>query len=159
MSYITTRPLQCEVQQRNFFRNLPVQQRNFLQYGAFGAESLQRTPFRGFWLRLGLRFGFVWRHHISCTPRGYTCKHPTKRLRCWFSGFVFQGMCKILQDPTQNDQFYIKPSRSDFDCGFIWEPNPGHWEVFIHALMEEAWLGHRGQRGCRGDCTPQAESC
>ena len=26
-----------------------------------------------------------------------------------FPGFVFQGMCKILQDLSKNDQFYIKP--------------------------------------------------
>ena len=51
VSYITTRPLQCEVQQRNFFKNLPGQQRNFLQYGAFEAGSTKETL---------VDVGFVW---------------------------------------------------------------------------------------------------
>ena len=41
--YHRTRPLQCEVQQRNLLKSLPAQQRNFLQYGAFGAGSTKDT--------------------------------------------------------------------------------------------------------------------
>ena len=104
VSNITTRPLQCEVNQRNFFKDLPVQQRNFLQYGA-------GRVYKGHFF---VDFGFVWGFVLAsfgdttfhALQEEYTCKHPTKKLRFLFSGFVFQGMCKILQDPTKIDQFY-----------------------------------------------------
>ena len=48
-----------------------------------------------------------WSQYFS--KKGYTCKHPTKRLRFWFSGFIFQGMCKISPKMNKNDSFYVKP--------------------------------------------------
>ena len=102
VSYITTRPLQCEVQQRNFFKNLPVQQRNFLQYGSFGAGSAKDTfswilaSFgASFWLRLETpHFMHSKRIHMQAS-------HPKA------SFLVFR-----LRFPRNvQDQFYIKPSR------------------------------------------------
>lgn len=44
-----TRPLQCEVQQRNFLKTLPVQQRNILQLqGIWGSGSTNDTILASF---------------------------------------------------------------------------------------------------------------
>ena len=88
----------------NFFKHLPAAKELLTVRGIWGGV------YKGHFF---VDLGFVWLRLE--TPRFMHSKRIHMQTSHQQPSLLFPGF--VLQDPTQNDPFYVKPSRSDFDCG------------------------------------------